>query len=80
MSLSHRQPIAFLGDGGQALYPAGEVVYRTRYFAILGRQRRRASVPVLTAVIYLEGVPVLELKSGPMTSALWTFETCRRSL
>jgi hypothetical protein len=30
MSLSHRQRIAFLGDGGQALYPAGGVVYRIR--------------------------------------------------
>jgi hypothetical protein len=63
-----------------ALYPAGGVVYRIRYFALLGCQWRRASVLVLTAVIYLEGPPVLELKSGPMTSALGTFETCRRSL
>ena len=48
----------------------GGVVYRIRYFALPGCLRRRASVLVLTAVIYLEGVPVLELKSGPMTSPL----------
>ena len=32
---------------------------------------------VLTAAIYLEGAPFLELRSGPMTSALGTFRTSR---
>ena len=48
------------------------VVYRLRYFALPGCPRLRASVHVLTAAIYLEEAPFLELKSGPMTSALGT--------
>jgi hypothetical protein len=33
-------------------------------------------VLVLTAAIHLEGAPFLELRSGPMTSALGTKRTC----
>jgi hypothetical protein len=69
VSLSHRQPMMV----AKPYTLRGGVVYRIQYFALPGCQQRRAA-------IYVERAPFLELKSGPMTSALGTFETCRRTV